>query len=467
MKRTFLSMALIGVATPSLFGQFKLVQVTKNLDYPTCLAPTPDGRIFVTERLSGAIKIFDTKTGKVLTKPFATLPNKESGDHSERGVLGIALDPAWPTRPYVYVLQHYTKGTKFAARLVRFTASGNLAVKRTDLLVNLPSAHVHNGGTLGFGPDGKLYSAVGDFGVGKNAQDKSATNPAGKMHRYNPDGSIPKDNPFGGANSQYALGLRNCFGFDWHPFTKDFFAGDNGPTTTDELNILKAGKNYGWPTELGNQNKPGLEKPLKTWTPTLGPCSLTFYRGKAYPSEWVNSLWFVAHNGSIRILKLAGKPADRVLSETVLKGISFPVDAKVAADGKFYVTSHLPKGGLFRVDWTGRAPVLPDLASQGDAVLGGKVLLSHRGTEGALVLQVLGTPIQPVGTPWGRLGLQPLLVFPMGTVGTKGVAKGFVDVLLNIPNLSTLRGAKVAIQSFELPAQGSPRLSPPLLLQLR
>jgi glucose/arabinose dehydrogenase len=463
MKLIFPSLIAACLSSPFLFGQFKLVQVTKNLDYPTCLAATPDGRIIVTERLSGAIKVFDTKTGKVLAKPFAILPNKEKGDHSERGVLGIALDPNWPRKPYVYVLQHFTKGTQFSARLVRFTANGNVASKRTDLLLGLPSAHVHNGGTLGFGPDGKLYSAVGDFGVGKNAQDKTAKNPAGKMHRYNPDGTIPKDNPFGPGNSQFALGLRNCFGFAWHPFTRDFFVGDNGPTTTDELNILKAGKNYGWPVELGNQNKPGFEKPLRTWTPTLGPCSLTFYRGDAYPPEWVNSLWFVAHNGSVRVLKLGGKPADRVLSETILKGISFPVDAQVAADGKFYLTSHLPKGGLFRVDWTGKPPSLPDLSTQGDRVLGGKILLTHRGTEGGAVLTLIGSPISPVFTPWGFLGVQPLLVFSMGTVDSEG----FLDILLNIPNLGNLRGAKVAIQTFELTPTKPARLSQTVNLQLR
>ncbi len=463
MKPALLPLLTLGLLSSLAPSQFKLVQVTKNLDFPTCLAPAPDGRIFVTERLSGAIRIFDTKTGKVLAKPFAVLPSKEGGDHSERGLLGIALDPAWPTKPFVYVLQHYTKGTRRIARLVRFTATGNVASKRTDLLVNLPSGNVHNGGTLAFGPDGKLYSAVGDFGVGKNAQDRSPKNPSGKMHRYNPDGSIPKDNPFGSGNSQFVLGLRNCFGFAWHPFTKALFAGDNGPTTNDELNLLRAGKNYGWPTELGNQNKPGLEKPLKTWTPTIGPCSLSFYRGHAYPAEWVNSLWLVGHNGSLRILKLGGKPADKVLSETVVKARIFPVDAQVAADGKYYLTSHLSKGGLFRVDWVGKAPSLPDLASQGDPVLGGKILLTHRGQKGSTVLQVFGTPMQAVNTPWGLLRVQPILVFSMGKVDPTG----FLDFAFNIPNLSVLRGARVGIQSFEMPASGNPRLSKGLVLQFR
>ena len=199
----------------------------------------------------------------LLSQPFLTLTVNSDG---ERGLIGIAFDPAFATNQFVYV--YYTATTPtIHNRVSRFTASGNVAVPGSETIVfdldNLSSATNHNGGAIHFGPDGKLYVATGENGNSAlNAQ--SLNTVLGKILRLNKDGTIPTDNPFftsttGKNRAIWALGLRNPFTFAFRPFAGDLYINDVGETSWEEINDGIAGANYGWPDTGGLDNKPELQ----------------------------------------------------------------------------------------------------------------------------------------------------------------------------------------------------------------
>ena len=222
--------------------------VADNANFSVDIAAASDGRLFFTEKATGNIRVI--KNGVLLPTPFANVP---VNSFFERGLLGIALDPDFPNQPHVYVA--YTRSSTGANsseqneaseyRLVRFTANDDVASGSEHLIMNLPlgSAGFHNGGILRFGNDGKLYVSVGELGVPDNA--RSLQTDAGKILRINPDGSTPTDNPFGALSRVFAFGLRNTFGL-CQDSSGRWFGNENGSGNHDEVNILEAGKDYGW-----------------------------------------------------------------------------------------------------------------------------------------------------------------------------------------------------------------------------
>ena len=194
----------------------------------------PDGRLFVCEQ-GGRLRVI--KNGALLPTPFLTLTVSSSG---ERGLLGVAFDPAFASNQFIYV--YYTATSPACAqshqplhgqRRRRVVPGSEVVILELD---NLSSATNHNGGALAFGPDGKLYAAVGENANGANAQ--SMNNLLGKMLRINPDGSIPTDNPFfttaaGNNRAIWALGLRNPFTFAFNP---------DGPSCSSTTSVRTRGK---------------------------------------------------------------------------------------------------------------------------------------------------------------------------------------------------------------------------------
>ncbi|MGZ8848632.1 MAG: PQQ-dependent sugar dehydrogenase, partial [Pyrinomonadaceae bacterium] len=182
----------------------------------------PDGRLFVCLQ-GGSLRVI--KNGALLPTPFLSLTVNSSG---ERGLLGIAFDPSFATNNYLY-LYYTVASAPIHNRVSRFTADGDVVVAGSEVpILDLEtlSASNHNGGAIHFGPDGKLYVAVGENAVPSNAQ--TLNNRLGKMLRINPDGSIPSDNPFfntapGDNRSIWALGLRNPFTFAFQPGTGRVF----------------------------------------------------------------------------------------------------------------------------------------------------------------------------------------------------------------------------------------------------
>lgn len=228
----------------------------------TSIAFAADGRIFVTSQ-EGEVRV--VKNGVMLPTPFAVVDALNEG---ERGLVGITLDPAFTVNGYVYIYYTTLEGGAHN-RISRFTANGDVAAPGSEVtLMDLPAlsdARRHNGGAMHFGPDdGKLYVAVGDDGVSANAQ--SRTSLFGKILRLNSNGTIPSDNPSMGTSGIYraiwAMGLRNPYTFAFHPLTGRMHINDVGQETWEEVNLGRAGANYGWPESEGPTDNPAFDAPI-------------------------------------------------------------------------------------------------------------------------------------------------------------------------------------------------------------
>ncbi|NOT74369.1 MAG: T9SS type A sorting domain-containing protein [Cyclobacteriaceae bacterium] len=253
----------IAQTLPSGFERVIVGGNPATMPFPTVMAFAPDGRIFVAQQ-AGALRVF--KNDALLTTPFITLTVNSSG---ERGLIGIALDPDFATNNYIYL--YYTTdigGTH--NRISRFTADGDVALAGSEqILLELDPLSIatnHNGGALAFGPDGKLYVAIGENGRGANAQDLTTYH--GKMLRINKDGSAPSDNPFFATGTErsrrfWAYGLRNPYTFTFHPISGRLLVNDVGQDTWEEVNDATiGGKNYGWPGSEGVTVNPAFTSPI-------------------------------------------------------------------------------------------------------------------------------------------------------------------------------------------------------------
>ncbi|WP_433617871.1 PA14 domain-containing protein [Dactylosporangium sp. CA-139114] len=345
-------------ATPAGFAT-QLV-VGAGLDGPSGFEIAPDGRVFILER-TGKVKIL--KDGHLLAQPFADLPSEASGD---RGLIGVAFDPGFGVANH-WVYFYYT-GHDLRNHLVRFDASGDVGTEGpfTIFETQSPSQLLHVGGSIRFGPDGKLYFAVGDNGYPPNAQDLS--NPHGKILRINPDGSIPADNPFAGQPGRlgaiWAYGFRNPWRFQFDAATGRLYAGDVGDYTWEELNLVVKGGNYGWPVHEGRCSTgcAGYTDPVSAYNHDGGSGAVTagpVYHGTQFPAEYAGSLFFGDYSrGFIKRAVLDGAGQVERVEDFDLDAGSV-VDLKVAPDGSLYYLTYFP-GQLYRVSYSpaGNAPVV-------------------------------------------------------------------------------------------------------------
>jgi hypothetical protein len=276
-----LSPAIFAQAQATSIGPPTVNAVLTGLNFPVSLKFAPDGRIFYNEKDTGNIRIIQPN-GTLLPAPFATVnPVFNTG---EAGLLGIALDPSFASNNYVYVYYTYRDSGSFThGHIVRYTANSNTGTSPRDIFdvtSNAPNTVYHNGGYIKFGPDGKLYAMVGEFHQGQQAQNQ--TSMTGKMLRMNSDGSIPSDNPFP-ASLDYALGIRNSFGFDFDSSNNRLIATMAGPSGDDKILIIVKGGNYGWPTCLGICNDPRFIDPIVDINPVETPTGI----GTVAPNSYI------------------------------------------------------------------------------------------------------------------------------------------------------------------------------------
>jgi glucose/arabinose dehydrogenase len=255
------------------------------------LAWGPDNFIWMTER-QGRISRLNPTTGQVL--PLLTLPDVTPT--GESGLLGMALHPQFATSPYVYLVYNYTDAGTLKEKLVRYTyasATGTLTSPLV-LLGNITSTTTHSGSRLLILPDLTLLMTTGDAQLRPDAQNMASLN--GKILRMNLDGSVPADNPTPGS-LVYTLGHRNPQGLTLGPGGR-IYSSEHGNSTDDEINLIEAGRNYGWPTVEGFCDLPAeatfctqnnVREPLTAWTPTIAPSGLTYYDHPAIPG-WRGNL---------------------------------------------------------------------------------------------------------------------------------------------------------------------------------
>jgi glucose/arabinose dehydrogenase len=355
---------------------FALADFIDNLTQPTALQEAPDGRFFITQQ-QGALRIASADGLTVTTA--LTLTVNSTG---ERGLLGVALDPNFTSNGFVYL--YYTVPSPLHNRVSRFTVEGNTINPASEVvLVDLENLNAaasnHNGGALHFGTDGKLYVAVGDNATSSNAQ--SATSRFGKILRYNPDGSIPADNPTtiaglsaapaGVFRAIYAAGLRNPFTFDVDPSSSRIYVNDVGQNTFEEVNDLTAGRNFGWPATEGDFTQssfPSFTRPLVAYGHGSGTdkgFAITggaFYRPATtqFPAEYAGDYFFADFaNDWIRVYDAATGTNKLFASELTDFGT---VDLDAGSDGSLLVLSRgnggTNQGSVFRVRFTGAPQIV-------------------------------------------------------------------------------------------------------------
>jgi glucose/arabinose dehydrogenase len=309
----------------------------------TSMVFAPDGRLFFTEKNTGAIRIM-TPEHKILDNPFASVDDLYAS--WEQGMLGLAIDPEFNINHHIYV--YYTaavdiengNGVKVINRVLRFTDNNNIGTGPTVIMDNIPASRgYHSGGAMAFGPDGKLYVTVGDATEHIFAQDPSIV--IGKVLRINKDGTIPQDNPY--PNSPvYTMGHRNMYGI---AFEDDGTAlvTENGDVRYDEINLITKGGNYGFPTSqppnLPPERANGSSiKPLRSYWDTIAPTQMIYYDGDAVP-ELKGMFLFGSFTGDIYALKLS-EDKKSIVEELKIELSHFPfvptVGIAQSPDGKIY-----------------------------------------------------------------------------------------------------------------------------------
>jgi glucose/arabinose dehydrogenase len=362
--------------SPIAGPRFRVVPL-KGLSYPYALTFLPNGDMLITER-AGRLRI--VRKGVLDPEPVAGIPAVLN--RNLRGLNDVALHPNFAHNGLVYFTYYKPspsdpEATWAALARGRFDGGHALIdvrdVFRTDTLVSGPSA-----ARIAFGSDGKIYMAIGvpipprarsELAKPADAQDPKSY--FGKVLRLNDDGSAPADNPFIGRPGYkpeiFALGIRNAMGLAVHPETGEIWETENGPQGGDELNIIKAGRNYGWPVvsygrsysgDLTGDTGPiqelpiaqGMDQPLLVWSPSIALSGLAFYTGDRFPA-WKGSIFVGALVGEQLqriVLNQRGLPIRRDPLLTELKQRIREV--RQGPDGLLYLLTDEAAGALLRIE---------------------------------------------------------------------------------------------------------------------
>jgi glucose/arabinose dehydrogenase len=306
--------------------------LAENLDKPRAIAIS-DNRIFVTEK-DGMIRVIQNNT--LLDLPLATL---RTADVFDGGLLGIALHPNFSNNHYLYVFLTYDEDGNLWNKILKITEYENKLVDAETILDKIPGSSFTNGGFIKFGPDKKLYVGTGTVSDASHLpQDLDSL--SGKILRLNDDGTIPDDNPF--PNSLvYSLGHRNPQGMTWDE-NKNLFVAEFGPEKNDEINLIQAGKNYGWPEQQCSGNE-DFQDALLCYDPSIEPGGILFYSGDSLDFE---SSFIMA---SMRAANLYQLDFEEGLSsqKSILSGIGRVRDVVEGPDGSLYVITSNTDGKGF------------------------------------------------------------------------------------------------------------------------
>ena len=356
---TLVGAALALCAGPVAAADYQIETVAEGLSNPWSLAFLPDGGMLVTER-AGHLRLIGAN-GTLRAEPVAGVP--EAFVNSQAGLMDVALAPDFAESGELFL--SYSCGTLEANHTCLAAATFNgTALENTHEIFRVQPAKrgsAHYGGRIAFLPDNTLLLTLGD-GFDYREQAQNTGNHLGSIVRLNRDGSAPADNPFvaqqGTLPELYSIGHRNVQGIVVDGEGR-VFSHEHGPRGGDELNLIRAGHNYGWPKITysvdynGSQispytELPGLEQPLTYWVPSIAPSGMALYQGDLFP-EWQGNLLISALAGrEVRRVALDGDTVSAQESLFTELGQRFR-DVRSGPDGAVYLLTDSPAGKVLRV----------------------------------------------------------------------------------------------------------------------
>lgn len=344
---------------------FRVATLTRGLENPWSIAFLPDGRMLVTER-SGRMRILD-KYFNLDPTPIEGLP--EIIARGQGGLFDVVLHPDYPNNGWIYWAYNAPGTGGWGTALARGKLQGHRMTNVQVLFSMEPKTRggQHFGGRIVFDKAGMVYLTLGDRGDKARAQDPN--DHAGSVIRLHDDGRIPTDNPFVGQGGvkpeKLTLGNRNIQGAAIHPKTGELWTHEHGPQGGDEINVIRSGRNYGWPiitygvnyglgTKIGEgQTKSGMEQPLHNWVPSIAPSGMAFVPDKIF-TQWKDNLLIGALRDQTLVrLELQGEKVTH--EERLLKGqVGRIRDVRLGPDGLVYLLTDASDGAVLRLE-----PVLP------------------------------------------------------------------------------------------------------------
>jgi glucose/arabinose dehydrogenase len=347
------------VLTASEQAAFELVQVVPGLEHPWGMTFLPDGALLITER-PGRLRI--VRDGVLDPTPISGVP--EVFAQGQGGLLDVALDPDFSRTRQLFLSYAGPEGELAGTRVARARYRSETLEELQVIFEARPFAagSQHFGSRLAFDRYNRLYITLGERGTPERAQ--NPLDLAGKVVRLLADGAVPARNPFldraDAVPQVFSYGHRNPQGIAIHPETGEVWVNEHGPRGGDEINIIRAGANHGWPVishgadyftglPIGEgTHKEGMAQPIHYWVPSIAPSGMAFYRGEAFP-QWRGDLLVAALGGqSLARLELAGEQV--VAEERLLTGAIGRIrDVEIGPDGLVYLLTDATDGALWRL----------------------------------------------------------------------------------------------------------------------
>ena len=345
------------------------VTFVKGLSHPWAMAFLPDGGILITER-AGRLRI--VRKGVLDPRPVAGLPAVRAQGLS--GLLDVALHPRFAENRFVYLTYHKPAGDKGQVlALARGTWSGTALTGVKDLFVT-DEASMTDGGTsasrIAFGRDGMIYMSSGNAAETANAPPQRLDHYGGKILRLRDDGSVPPDNPFVGKAGVkpeiFSYGHRTPLAMAVNPETGEIWAGEQGPNGGDELNVIRAGRNYGWPIVSQGRNYlgpaltttmvAGMEQPAVVWIPSIAVSGMMFYTGDVF-TAWKRNIFVgglrqgeTPRTGQLQRI-VVNENQEELRREALLRDLHQRIrDVRQGPDGLIYVLTDEDNAALLRLE---------------------------------------------------------------------------------------------------------------------
>jgi glucose/arabinose dehydrogenase len=371
LNRAAVAVALIAVISLSCAGEnrssrsekhnFNIVTLVEGLQNPWSIAWLPEGRMLITER-AGRLRI--------VSKDFRLDPQLVEGlpdiiVRGQGGLFDVAVHPDYKENGWIYISYNGTGEGGHGTELMRAKLDGHRLIDQRVLFRLQPKSRtdLHFGGRIVFDGKGHVFLTLGDRGEMHRAQ--RLEDHAGSVIRLNEDGSIPKDNPFVNRKDakpeKFTYGDRNMQGSALHPKTGELWTHEHGPQGGDEVNIMRPGRNYGWPvityganygtgTKIGQgTHKAGMEQPIHYWVPSIAPSGMAFYEGDKFPNWRGNLLVGSLKDDMLVRLELDGEKVTK--EERLMKGAIGRIrDVRVGPDGYVYLLTDERRGVLARLE---------------------------------------------------------------------------------------------------------------------